>query len=286
MNLQQFISSKYSDAPHFLLVGNPVGHSLSPLIHNRAAEYYDLPQRYHAIQLAPNELSSFAAYLNNELLEGVNVTIPYKQTLLSYVDELEENCAAIRALNTIVKKDGMLVGHNTDVFGFCKPLETVAEDIEEGRAIIFGTGGASRAVVSGLITLGVEEILLVSRSPHNKEAAEWPASDRVNVISYDAWPAYADETSIFVNTTPLGMEPDTQRSPVKESEIQYLQGSICYDIVYRPLQTQFLQLAAEANARTIGGLEMLIYQGSRSFELWTGQPFPIDLIRDTLKNHL
>lgn len=284
MNLKKFISSKYAADPHFILVGNPVGHSLSPLMHNTAIKYHNLPYQYYAVQLVPGELSSFASYLNNDLLKGINVTIPYKQTLFPYVDELEKSCKNVGALNTIAKKDGRLIGHNTDVFGFCKPLESVVEDIEGGRAIVFGTGGAARAVVFGLTKLGAEEILLVSRSPHYKDAENWPGS--VEIISYDAWPTYAEETSIFVNATPVGMEPNTGTSPVKRHEIHFLEGSICYDIVYKPLKTRFLEMAEQASAKTIGGLEMLIYQGSRSFELWTGQPFPIDLVRKTLKKHL
>lgn len=284
MNLKKFISSEYSAGPHFLLVGNPVGHSLSPLMHNTAANYRKLPYKYYAVCLEPDELSSFASYLNNNQLKGVNVTIPYKQTLFSYVDELTESCKQIEALNTIEKKGTKLIGHNTDAYGFCKPLESVAEDIEGGRAIVFGTGGAARAVVFGLNKLGAEEVFLVSRSPYNKDSENWP--DGVNIISYDAWPSYAEETYLFVNTTPLGMEPYMGQSPVTEDEIPLLKERICYDIVYKPLQTTFLKMAAKVNAKTIGGLEMLIYQGSRSFELWTGQPFPVDLVRDTLKKQL
>jgi shikimate dehydrogenase len=112
----------------------------------------------------------------------------------------------------------------------------------------------------------------------------WPQS--AQIISYDAWASYAEETSVFVNATPLGMVPNTEGSPVRPAEAVLLSGKICYDIVYHPLQTTFLKEAKEAGARTIGGLEMLIHQGSRSFELWTGRTFPVDIVREQVIDHL
>lgn len=284
MNLKEFKNSGRTVEPHFLLIGNPVGHSLSPLMHNTAAEYYNMPVRYHAVQLEAAELSSFAAYLNQPRLKGVNITIPYKEQILPFVDALTETAREVGAINTILKVNGKLIGDNTDIYGFRGPLESIKEDFFESKALIFGTGGASKAIIFALQQLGFEEVIMVSRNPEQRSFS-YSGID-VQVCSYDAWPAYADDLSLVVNATPLGMAPHMDTSPVGEHEMQYLSGTICYDIVYRPQQTRFLNLAEKSGARTIGGLEMLIYQGSRSFEQWTGKAFPIEIIRDTLNDYL
>lgn len=284
MNLTQLRTSGRTEEPHLLLIGNPVGHSLSPLMHNAAADYYNLPLRYYAVQLEPPELARFATYLNHEQLKGVNITIPYKEQIIPFVEELTEPARRIEAINTIIKQDGKLVGDNTDVYGFRAPLEPFEEDFLGSRALIFGTGGASKAIIFALQQLGFQEVIVVSRNPGQRSLA-YSGID-VQLCSYDVWPAYADELSLVVNATPLGMAPHVETSPVGEHEVQYLKGTICYDIVYRPQKTRFLKLAKESGARTIGGLEMLIYQGSRSFEQWTGKAFPIEIIRDTLNDYL
>ncbi len=289
MNLKQFKQSSLSSSPHFLLIGNPVAHSLSPVMHNSAAEYYDIPVRYYAIQVEETALPSFAAYLHEEQLRGVNVTIPHKQAMLQYMDRTDAECERIGALNTIVKgggvkEGGKLTGYNTDVHGFCAPLQSFQPEIEGTRGIVFGTGGAARGVVFGLLKLGIEEVMLVSRNPRGRMTENWPGG--VQIISYDAWPSYAEESSIFVNATPMGMAPNTGGSPVRPAEASLLAGKLCYDIVYHPLQTTFLKRAEEAGARTIGGLEMLIHQGSRSFELWTDRAFPVEHVREQVMEHL
>lgn len=284
VNLEEFKLSGKAAAPHFLLIGNPVAHSLSPLMHNTAAEYYGMDTRYYAVKLETSELGSFAAYMNDDNLKGVNITIPYKELMLDYMDELSPGGRHIGAMNTIRKKNNKLVGHNTDAYGFMKPLERFKNEISLSRVIIFGTGGASKAIVYALQQWEVEEIVLVSRNPNQNTSVNRMRNTRI--VSYDAWPSLVDEVGLIVNTTPLGMAPNEEKSAVQEYEIEYLEGTICYDIVYRPQRTTFLTMAEKAGARTIGGLEMLIHQGSRSFELWTEKSFPVDYIRKTLTDFL
>jgi shikimate dehydrogenase len=239
---------------------------------------------YHAIQLEPQELLSISAHFNRPHFKGANITIPYKQTLLDYVDELDDVAGRFGAINTIVKQRGRLIGYNTDAYGFSVPLQEFSEELNGARAIVFGTGGASKAIVYALRNLDVREIILVSRSP-GKFESNMDEGD-VSLASYDSWTAWADEAALIVNATPLGMEPDERHSPVCDSEVDGLTGKICYDIVYKPLQTRFIGQAKSVGARTIGGLEMLIHQGSKSFELWTGRPFPIREIRESLYGYL
>lgn len=176
------------------------------------------------------------------------------------------------------------MGHNTDYEGFCQPLYPYQPELENSSAIVFGTGGAAQAIVYGLRSLNMHKIVLVSRNSGNKKDEPWFSG--THIVSYNEWQDYAKEAALFVNTTPLGMTPNTGGSPVKESEKWLLAGKICYDIVYNPLKTTFLGRAEDVGAIIISGLEMLIQQGSRSFELWTGKPFPVNRVRKELMNVL
>jgi shikimate dehydrogenase len=284
MNLTAFKQSSKSDNPHYLLFGHPVEHSWSPLMHNTALEYYGIDAEYHAVDLQSHELADLAAYLNNDKFLGANVTIPYKQLIAEYLDDISSSASEIGAINTIVKKNHLLEGHNTDCDGFLAPLQKLEFDFAGQDAIVFGTGGASKAIVVAFIELGIENVYLVSRTP--KRISSFNNFEQVQLVSYHEWSSLAGNVMLIVNATPLGMHPNIDKSPVRDSETQFLRDRICYDIVYNPIKTQFLQQAKNAGATTISGLEMLIQQGSRSFELWTGRPFPIEIIRNSLNERL
>lgn len=284
MNLTEFEQSPESDKPHYILFGNPVEHSWSPLMHNTALQYYEMDATYHALDLRNNELVELASYLNNDAFLGANITIPYKQVIADYVDHIDQKARKIGAINTLIKTDYCIEGYNTDYEGFLSPLRDYKDDFFGSNAIVFGTGGASKAIMVALVELGIEEIFMVSRTPDKVNSFE--AFEQTRVISYYEWTSILDDVSIIVNTTPLGMHPKTDESPVRESEIQFLQDRICYDIVYNPLKTKFLKQAEQMGTTTINGLEMLIQQASRSFELWTGYTFPTQIIRTTLDERL
>lgn len=284
MTLSEFINSSKSDTPYYLLFGHPVEHSWSPLMHNMALEYYNIDARYYAIDLLSSELSDLASFLYTENFKGANITIPYKQMLFDYMDEIEPFARQIGAINTILKQGQYLKGANTDFRGFLHPLKDYTDHIEGFSATVFGTGGASKAIVVGLLEMGIEKIFMVSRSPGTNNF--YRDNEQVQIVSYHNWTSFLDEVALIVNATPLGMHPSTDRSPVRDAEQHWLADRICYDIVYNPIQTKFLTQASEAGAQTIDGLEMLIQQGSESFKLWTGNPFPADKIRDTLYEKL
>lgn len=249
-------------------------------MHNTAAEHHGLDLHYHAVALESGEFNLLASFFNNRYFRGANVTIPYKLMIRDYLDHLDDSAEAVQAVNTVVSREGQLWGYNTDSYGFAVPLEQYSYELEGGRAIIFGTGGATRAIIRALQTFNVTEIILISRNPSNK--TKMGQETGVRLESYDSWTVFAEESALIVNATPLGMEPDVESCPVQENEQHFLSDSICYDIVYKPLQTKFLKLAHNAGARTISGLEMLIHQGNKSFELWTGQSFPLDKVRAKL----
>lgn len=283
-SFSEFKTSPKAKEPHFFVVGNPIGHSLSPVMHQAALDYHGIKAEYHAINLAQSEISGFIGWLNRDEFLGCNITIPYKNRFIEVVDHIDDYSREASVINTIAKTDYKLVGHNTDIHGFTSPLKQYADHIEGGRVIVFGTGGAAKAVKIGLEELGIEEIIFVSRSPERSTLSSNHAW--VETVSYNQWQSYANDACMFVNTTPLGMSPKVDQSPIPDFESKLLEDKICYDLIYNPIQTKFLQQAEEFGAKTINGLDMLIMQGNRSFEIWTGKTFPLDIIKDILTKGL
>lgn len=279
MDFNDFLQSESGHLPHYLLIGSPVSHSVSPLMHNTALEHHGMDARYYAVSVRNSDLTSLLAHFNKPEFLGANITIPYKETLFDAVDTLGMEAAQINAINTIVKRDGKIIGENTDAYGFKVPLEDYEEVLEGERAIIFGTGGATKAITFALKEMGMEEIIMVSRRP-----GQYKEEEQVIRCNYENWTAYAPESTLIINATPLGMEPNTDASPVNDQETSLLKDKICYDIVYNPLHTKFISQAESAGAETIGGLDMLIHQGARSFKFWTGKEFPLGLIKMRLED--
>ncbi len=284
MNLYDFTRSGYAKKPHFVLFGNPVAHSLSPLMYNTAAHFYNFDIRYYPIQLEQDEQNLISGFLDNEHLKGVNLTIPFKYDFLKYTNDLDAVCKKIEAVNAFVKTGSGWKGYNTDIFGFSVPLQNYAEEIYEKNAVIFGSGGAAKAVAYALNKLGIKAITVVSRQPDS--VAETLRQLTTRIVSYREWTGFGRNAKLMVNATPLGMNPFLNKSPVKQNEAHFLTDTICYDLIYNPSATKFLKLAKGAGAITINGFDMLIYQGSKLFKLWTGKSFPIDIIKRTLNEEL
>lgn len=285
MKFKDFLRSPVSAEPHFLVVGHPISHSLSPIMHQCALDFYQIKANYLAIDLAPDDISTFMAWCNRDSFMGANITIPYKETFHQAVDSKDPMSVELGVVNTICKKDNQLIGYNTDLYGFIKPLDKYQDLMQGGGAIVFGSGGASRAVIYGLVQLGISEITVVSRNPALKKETFSNFDCTIHMASYSNWSAFAEDAVIIVNTTPLGMTPDIHSSPVTDHEGHHLKEKICYDLIYNPLETKFLKLAEEYSGTTINGLEMFIWQGSRAFELWTGHTFPYKEIKQVLLDH-
>jgi shikimate dehydrogenase len=279
MNFSEFLASESSQYPHYLLIGSPISHSVSPLMHNTALQHYGLKAEYHAVGVRQSEISSLIAHFNKLEFLGANVTIPYKETMYEAMDTLGMEAAQIEAINTIVKRDGKIIGENTDEYGFRVPIEDHADELYGEQAIIFGTGGATKAICYALKELGLEEIIMVSRRP-----GQYDPSGNIKMCNYDNWTAYADNASIIINATPLGMTPNVDASPVADDQKEILSGKICYDVVYNPQETKFLKQAKEVKGIPVGGLDMLIHQAAKSFKMWTGQEFPLGLVKMKLED--
>lgn len=284
LSFKDFKTSAITRNPLYAVVGHPVSHSLSPVMHQIALDHYGIEAKYIALDLPQTQLREFIPWCNHDNFLGCNITIPHKEAFNEIVDEIDAFAEKVGVVNTLVKQDYKLIGYNTDVFGFLEPLKPYLDDLEYSRAIIFGTGGASKAVKIGLESQGVEELIFVSRRPNQKRIE----SDRaeIRILDYNQWQTFAEETDLFINTTPVGMYPKTDTTFLRNGEAELFEDKICYDLIYNPLETTFLKQAEKHGAVIINGLDMLIHQGSKSFELWTGYTFPLDKIRDELINQL
>jgi len=285
MNIDQISQFLDENERIALVIGNPISHSLSPLMHNTAAKELGISLKYDRLLLEDHELLKIHRIFNHSSFIGANITIPYKQQMAQYVDYIDDLALSVGAINTISKEGNSLSAHNTDVFGFLAPLLAYSDELEGASAVVFGTGGASKAILYALEELGLSEVILVSRSPLISPDID----STMNVIyaSYANWSAYlTDECHLIVNTTPLGMGRFSDDSPIPEFEVHLLKDRICYDLVYGKQKTPFIIQAIENGGLPIDGLEMLIHQGSKAFEIWTGKAFPIQTVRNTLITHI
>ena len=274
-----------------VLLGCPVEHSRSPLMHNAAFHAQGVNAAYLAASVPPEALEASVAGLRALGGLGANVTIPHKETVRAYLDAETRRAAAVGAVNTLAweEKEGrrLLRGDNTDVAGFLAPLEAHAAQVRGAEALIFGAGGAARAVCYALLrTYAPARLTLAVRSPEKAEAlaagfAEHDARGALRVVPLaEASPAVR-AAALLVNATPLGMHPRTGDTPWAH-EADFSEGQLAYDLVYNPRQTRFLQEAAARGATPLGGLEMLIGQAAASYRQWTGRAMPVEVVRKAL----
>ncbi|MEX0945440.1 MAG: shikimate dehydrogenase [Balneolaceae bacterium] len=283
ITFRDFIQSNESAKPHYFVIGHPISHSLSPVMHQCALDHYQIPAIYRAVDLPSDQIDQFVSWCNSDSFLGCNITIPYKEALMYAADELDADAKELGVMNTLSKEGSILKGYNTDLYGFLKPLEPFIDQLKGESAIIFGTGGSSRAVRAGLIRCGINEITFVSRNPQLSTETELDPEIFIRTVDYSQWQVFAEDATIIVNTTPLGMYPNVDQTPVRENDAFLLTGKICYDLVYNPIETHFMKLTAKEGGIAINGLDMLIWQGSRSFEIWNGVAFPIDQVKIKLK---
>jgi len=277
------------------LLGDPVAHSLSPLIHNAAFRAQGTNAVYVASRVTAQALPAAVNGLRAMGFRGANVTIPHKQAVRELLDEVSPRADAVGAVNTIVhtaSSEGAstLCGDNTDVAGFLAPLEPYADRLHGTAALVFGAGGAARAVVYALLTTyAPARLTLAVRTPAKAEPlvtdfAELDAHGALDVVPMrDAGPALRAST-LVVNATPLGMHPDVDRTPWNDAT-DFAEAHIVYDLVYNPTTTRLLREADAHGATALGGLDMLIGQAAAAFEQWTEQPMPEDAVRDALQHH-
>lgn len=276
------------------VIGYPVEHSLSPLMHNAALTKMDLDFVYLPLPIAPENLATAIAGFACIGLQGFNVTIPHKQTIIPMLSEISDLARDVGAVNTVVRtKDGWW-GTNTDVAGFISPLQTTHQgDWSDARAIILGYGGAARAVVVGCIQLGIKQIHVVGRnlSKLTDFLHSWqnlPITVNLQVHSWDDLSCILPQGDLLVNTTPVGMYPHIDASPLSAAEMMLLrENTIVYDLIYTPNPTKFLSHAQVRGMVAIDGLSMLIQQGVAALKIWLERDdIPVEVMGEVLRQHL
>lgn len=259
------------------VIGEPVEHSLSPAMHNAAFAALGIDARYDLWGTALADLPARIATLRAPDVLGANVTVPHKQAVMPLLDETSETARRIGAVNTIIPQGDRLRGDNTDAVGFRRSIEAAWPRRRIARAVILGAGGASRAVIVALQEMGVETITISNRTPAKATALAGEfgiASETWDEVAVAAFPA----ADILVNATALGWHGEM---PIPVAALDRLPaGSLVMDLTYR--QTPLLRAAGGRGLDVLDGLGMLVHQGARSFELWTGAEAPVDLMREAV----
>jgi shikimate dehydrogenase len=284
------------------VIGNPIAHTFSPVMHNAAIAALGLDYRYVAFDVAPAQLATALDGFAAIGVVGCSVTIPHKQAVMPLLKDISPLAKAVGAVNTIWNAPEGWQGTNTDIPGFIAPLRAITRDWGETTALILGNGGAARAVVAGCHQLGCRSVRVFGRDAAKLAAfgESWqdiqletlsgdvPTPVKLHVHLWDELGAFIDrENLLLVNSTPIGMYPQTMDSPISAEMMAKIgSNSIAYDLIYTPRPTKFLQLAQGYGAIAIDGLEMLIQQGAIAFELWLQQAAPSDIMRQALLEHL
>ena len=268
------------------IIGYPIGHSISPRFQQAGLDHLAVGHRYLPYEVEPDGVADFVASLRNKAALGINVTVPHKEAVMPYLDEIDEWAAEAGAVNTIVNRGGRLAGYNTDGYGFLRALrESGGLDPAGKRTLILGAGGSARGVVQALLRAGVAELVIANRTLERAEALAELAANRdvpawavgLNALRSDG---VSGQIDLIVNCTSLGMRhgPDEDASPLPAARIP--QSTLVYDLVYNPMLTPLLREAQAAGAATLGGISMLVYQGAASFELWLERPAPVSVMMD------
>ena len=257
----------------FAVIGDPIAHSLSPVLHQEIYRQLGINASFEKIHVKPDELHTF---INSNKLDGFNVTIPYKQAIIPFLDDLDESAQSINAVNCIHHRKG----YNTDWIGFRLAMEMNDIELKDKHCSILGAGGAARAVAYSLIKAGVKSIFIKNRTQENADKLiKWINSIFSDNSSYET-------ADVIINCTPLGMWPDTESMP----NIKIDSGQVLADTIYNPLETAWLNAGKALGAKTIGGLDMFIAQGLASADIWFGEKISeiikLEPIKKVLKTEL
>lgn len=253
------------------VMGFPVGHSMSPLMHNDAFRQEGIDAIYKAIAVTPAELEAKVRTCKENEFAGFNVTIPHKVAIIDYLDEVDEVAKAIGAVNTVVLQHGKYKGYNTDGLGFVQAIEEHYGSLQGKSVLLIGAGGACRGIFYTLASLGIKNIDLTNRTVEKAQQLieECTYSIASKALSLEEAQQELGKYDMIVNTTSVGMSPHVEETPLLLHGIK--KDAIVADIIYNPLETLFLQEAKKHGARIQNGLGMFGHQGAIAFELWTGK---------------
>ena len=269
------------------VVANPIKHSISPFIHNSAFEATNTNGVYLAWEVDAAELAETVANIRRYQMFGINLSMPYKEQVIPYLDQLSEEACLIGAVNTVVNREGTLIGYNTDGKGFFKSLPSFK--ISRKRLVLLGAGGAAKAILAQAILDGVSQISVFVRSSSMEKTRPYlekiqnATGFRVDLFALEDVQELQDsitQADLLVNATSVGMDGSSQPIP---TSIVLPEKLLVADVIYQPFETQFLKWARNQGNQSINGLGMLLYQAAEAFELWTGKEMPTDQIWESLK---
>jgi shikimate dehydrogenase len=275
------------------VIGHPIKHSYSPLMHNIAFELSGLNYIYLPFDIPATSLKDALKGMVALGIKGFNVTIPLKEKIIPLLKNISDEASIIGAVNTIVNEDGVLYGYNTDVNGITESLNPYKEELAGADVTVIGAGGAARSAIYALIrNFKVNNINIVNRTEQIAESLKEYFSAKMlftNFRTYQLFPPDLVEvfqsSKLIINTTSMGMAPniDDAATTIKES---FIKDQIVFDVVYTPVYTKLLTLAQSQGARIVTGLNMFVEQGARSYELWTGEKMPVEKVIKTIQSYL
>ena len=269
------------------VVANPIKHSISPFIHNSAFEATNTNGVYLAWEVDAAELAETVANIRRYQMYGINLSMPYKEQVIPYLDQLSAEACLIGAVNTVVNREGTLIGYNTDGKGFFKSLPSFK--ISKKRLVLLGAGGAAKAILAQAILDGVSQISVFVRSSSIEKTRPYlekiknATGFRVDLFALEDVQDLQDsitQADLLVNATSVGMDGSSQPIP---TSIILPEKLLVADVIYQPFETPFLKWARNQGNQSINGLGMLLYQAAEAFELWTGKEMPTDQIWELLK---
>ena len=270
------------------VVANPIKHSISPFIHNSAFEATNTNGVYLAWEVDEAELAETVANIRRYQMYGINLSMPYKEQVIPYLDQLSEEACLIGAVNTVVNREGTLIGYNTDGKGFFKSLPSFK--ISKKRLVLLGVGGAAKEILAQAILDGVSQISVFVRSSSMEKTRPYlekiqnATGFRVDLFALEDVQNLQDsitKADLLVNATSVGMDGSSQPIP---TSIVLPEKLLVADVIYQPFETPFLKWARNQGNQSINGLGMLLYQAAEAFELWTGKEMPTDQIWESLKH--
>ncbi len=264
---------------YFAVIGSPIEHSLSPAMHQWVFDSLKLDAKYEKIKVSKNELPKIIKKMQNGELDGVNITIPYKETMIEHLDEVNQRAKSIGAVNCILKSGSKIIGNNTDWYGFSMALKNNDINPMGREVIVLGAGGSAKSILYALRHMGAQKILLLNRSIKRAKIFQdecilaYCLDDADDIIKTD---------SIIINTTSVGMQ--SSQSPIDFGLIH--KNQILIDIIYTPLNTSILKFGQKIGAITVNGLDMFIHQGLASLDLWFGSSVSTQVNLPKLKTYL
>jgi shikimate dehydrogenase len=275
------------------IIGHPIKHSFSPFIHNLGFELTKLDYIYLPFDVPLENLKNAVKGIAALGIKGFNVTLPHKEKILFHLNEVSEEANIIGAVNTVINENGRLLGYNTDVTGVYESLLPYKDEIAGEVVSVFGAGGAARSVIYALIRyFKVGQINIINRTEQTAESLKEYFITKMlykSIKSYELVPpdlvTVLYDSKLIINTTSLGMHPNIDDSPIVLSD-GFRKGQIVFDVVYNPVKTKLLKMAAKKGAKTVNGLTMFIEQGAKSFELWTNTKMPKEKVYKALELYI